>query len=215
MLHFLFQGVEFFWVLYSLRPRLLTISLWSCLQASDVFLGSSFKVFADALENGGIIKALCAPSGANKYSNTALKKGDIWNEAVKSGAKGLPFLKVLDDGKEWRATTTPSIPSLIPRERKWVIKQPVSGGVEGVPALVSALDAPKREALLRLCSAEAGDLILFSVGDRQSVNKTLDRLRQFVARDLGLVDQVKFLSPLSLNPLAMLLRTASGWLIHF
>ncbi|CAA7405311.1 unnamed protein product [Spirodela intermedia] len=128
--------------------------------ASDVFLGSSFKVFTDTLENGGIIKALCVPSGAKKYSNTALKKGDICNEAMKSGAKGLPFLKVLDDGS-----------------------------VEGVPALASSLDPPRREELLRLCSAEAGDLILFSVGDHQSVNKTLDRLRQFVARDLGLIDQ--------------------------
>lgn len=61
---------------------------------------SSFKVFADTLENGGIIKALCVPSGSKLYSNTALKKGDIFNEAIKSGAKGLPFLKVSDIGKK-------------------------------------------------------------------------------------------------------------------
>jgi len=42
---------------------------------------------------------LSVPSGSKKYSNSALKKGDIYNEALKSGAKGLPFLKVLDDGK--------------------------------------------------------------------------------------------------------------------
>lgn len=65
-----------------------------------MFLGSSFKVFADTLESGGIIKAICVPSGAKAYSNTALKKGDLYNEAIKSGAKGLPFLKVLDDGKK-------------------------------------------------------------------------------------------------------------------
>jgi aspartyl-tRNA synthetase len=51
------------------------------------------------LNSGGIIKVLCVPSGAKSYSNSALKKGDIYNEAIKSGAKGLPFLKVLDDGK--------------------------------------------------------------------------------------------------------------------
>lgn len=67
---------------------------------SDVFLGSSFKVFAETLENGGVIKAICVPSGSKTYSNTALRKGDIYNEAIKSGAKGLPFLKVLSDGKE-------------------------------------------------------------------------------------------------------------------
>ncbi|CAK7330257.1 unnamed protein product [Dovyalis caffra] len=66
---------------------------------SDIFAESSFRVFADSLKSGGIIKVLCVHSGAKSYSNTALKKGDIYNEAIKSGAKGLPFLKVLDDGK--------------------------------------------------------------------------------------------------------------------
>jgi aspartyl-tRNA synthetase len=69
------------------------------LQVSDIFSDSPFKVFADTLKSGGIIKVLCVPSGAKNYSNTALKKGDIYNEAIKSGAKGLPFLKVIDDGK--------------------------------------------------------------------------------------------------------------------
>lgn len=45
------------------------------------------------------LKVLCVPLGAKKYSNSALKKGDVYNEAMKSGAKGLPFLKVLDNGK--------------------------------------------------------------------------------------------------------------------
>ncbi|KAI4332697.1 hypothetical protein L6164_017584 [Bauhinia variegata] len=67
---------------------------------SDIFSGSSFRVFSDTLESGGIVKVLCVPTGAKHYSNLALKKGDIYSEAVKSGAKGLPFLKVLDNGKE-------------------------------------------------------------------------------------------------------------------
>ncbi|XP_077233976.1 tRNA synthetase class II (D, K and N) family protein isoform X2 [Tasmannia lanceolata] len=126
---------------------------------SIVFSESTFKVFADTLESGGIIKALCVPSGVKRYSNTALKKGDIYNEAIKSGAKGLPFLKVMDDGE-----------------------------LEGVSALASSLQATKREELLRLCSAKSGDLILFAVGPHTSVNRTLDRLRIFIAHQLGLVD---------------------------
>jgi aspartyl-tRNA synthetase len=51
------------------------------------------------LESGGVIKVLCVPSGAKKYSNSPLKKGDIYNEALKSGAKGLPFLKITENGK--------------------------------------------------------------------------------------------------------------------
>eukprot|EP00268_Persea_americana_P017253 TRINITY_DN1829_c0_g1_i1.p1 TRINITY_DN1829_c0_g1~~TRINITY_DN1829_c0_g1_i1.p1 ORF type:complete len:606 (+),score=107.82 TRINITY_DN1829_c0_g1_i1:103-1920(+) len=126
---------------------------------SDVFLESNFKVFSDTLASGGVIKALCVPSGGKRYSNTALKKGDVYNEAIKSGAKGLPFLKVLD-----------------------------GGDVDGVPALVSSLQPENREQLLRLCSAKSGDLIVFAVGQHASVNKTLDRLRVFIAHELGLVD---------------------------
>ncbi|KAK7320052.1 hypothetical protein RJT34_04782 [Clitoria ternatea] len=126
---------------------------------SDIFSGSSFKVFSDSLENGGVIKVLCVPSGAKKYSNSALKKGDIYNEALKTGARGLPFLKVLDDGN-----------------------------IEGISALVSSLDPTTRENLLRRCSAGLSDLILFAVGHHASVNKTLDRLRVYVAHDLGLID---------------------------
>ncbi|XP_039058119.1 aspartate--tRNA ligase, chloroplastic/mitochondrial-like, partial [Hibiscus syriacus] len=126
---------------------------------SNVFIDSPFRLFADTLKNGGIIKTLCVPSGAKRFSNTALKKGDVYNEAIKSGAKGLPFLKVLDDGE-----------------------------IEGILALVSSLGPTKREEFLRKCSALPGDLILFAVGHHTSVNRTLDRLRVFMAHELGLVD---------------------------
>ncbi|KAI8532592.1 hypothetical protein RHMOL_Rhmol11G0225600 [Rhododendron molle] len=129
---------------------------------SDIFADSSFKVFTDTLASGGVIKVLCVPSGVKSYSNTALKKGDIYNEAIKSGAKGLPFLKVLDDG-----------------------------AIEGIPALISSLHPSKKEQLLTRCSAGSGDLILFAVGHHVSVNKTLDRLRVYVAHELGLIDQAR------------------------
>lgn len=69
-------------------------------QVSDIFGDSPFKVFSEALKSGGVVKAICVPSGANIYSNTALKKGEVYSEAMKSGAKGLPFLKVTDDGSK-------------------------------------------------------------------------------------------------------------------
>ncbi|KAJ6671085.1 ASPARTATE--TRNA LIGASE MITOCHONDRIAL [Salix viminalis] len=108
-------------------------------EVSDIFAESSFRVFADGLNGGGIIKVLCVPSGAKTFSNSALKKGDIYNEAIKSGAKGLPFLKVLDDGE-----------------------------LEGISALVSSLDSTNKEQLLSRCSAGPGDLILFAVGHQSS-----------------------------------------------
>ncbi|KAJ6896172.1 hypothetical protein NC651_022406 [Populus alba x Populus x berolinensis] len=128
-------------------------------EVSDIFAESSFRVFADSLNSGGIIKVLCVPSGAKSYSNSALKKGDIYNEAIKSGAKGLPFLKVLDDGE-----------------------------LEGISALASSLDSTNKEQLLSRCSAGPGDLILFAVGHHPSVHRTLDRLRLFIANQLGLID---------------------------
>uniref|UniRef100_A0A2P2LKK2 Aminoacyl-transfer RNA synthetases class-II family profile domain-containing protein n=1 Tax=Rhizophora mucronata TaxID=61149 RepID=A0A2P2LKK2_RHIMU len=129
---------------------------------SDLFVESPFRVFSDSLKSGGIIKVLCLPSGAKKYSNTALKKGDIFGEAIKSGAKGLPFLKVMDDGD-----------------------------FEGTPALVSSLGPTTKEQMLGRCSAGPGDLILLAVGHHASVNKTLDRLRLFVANELDLIDHSK------------------------
>ncbi|MED6211074.1 hypothetical protein PIB30_070081 [Stylosanthes scabra] len=106
---------------------------------SDLFLGSSFRVFSDSLERGGVIKVLCIPSGAKRYSNSALKKGET----------------------------------------------------EGTAALISSMDATTRENLLKQCSAGPGDLILFAVGHHASVNRTLDRLRLYVANDLGLIDHGK------------------------
>lgn len=64
------------------------------------------------------------------------------------------------------------------------------GEVEGIPALVSSLGPTNREDFLRKCSAGPGDLILFAVGHQTSVNRTLDRLRVFLAHELGLVDHV-------------------------
>ncbi|KAF9675774.1 hypothetical protein SADUNF_Sadunf09G0067800 [Salix dunnii] len=128
-------------------------------EVSDIFVESSFRVFADGLNGGGIIKVLCVPSGAITFSNFALKKGDIYNEAIKSGAKGLPFLKVMDDGE-----------------------------LDGISALVSSLDSTNKEQLLSHCSAGPGDLILFAVGHHSSVHRTLDRLRLFIANQLGLID---------------------------
>ncbi|KAJ6820096.1 aspartate--tRNA ligase, chloroplastic/mitochondrial isoform X1 [Iris pallida] len=129
---------------------------------SNIFLGCSFKIFSDTIENGGIIKALCVPSGSQFFSNTALKKGDVYAEAIKAGAKGLPFLKVLDNGD-----------------------------LDGVPALASCLRPETKKQLLRLCSAKGGDLLLFAVGHHTTVNKILDRLRLFVAHQMGIIDQTK------------------------
>lgn len=67
-----------------------------------------------------------------------------------------------------------------------------SGSIEGIPLLVSSLDTTKKEELLTQLSAAPDDLILFAVGHHAEVNKTLDRLRIYVAHELGLIDNVSF-----------------------
>ena len=52
------------------------------------------------------------------------------------------------------------------------------------------MDPTTKERLLGRCCAGPGDLILFAVGHHASVNKTLDRLRVYVAHEQGLIDNV-------------------------
>ncbi|KAF3674352.1 hypothetical protein FXO37_06443 [Capsicum annuum] len=59
---------------------------------------------------------------------------------------------------------------------------------KGIPPLVSSLDTAKKEELLNQLSVVPYDLILFAVGHHAEVNKALDRLRTYVAHQLGLID---------------------------
>ena len=126
----------------------------------DAVRESGFKLFSGALEAGGTVKAIAVPEG-NRLSNSRLKpKGDVFNEAIAGGAGGLAFARVGDDG----AT------------------------LEGAKALCEALQ-PSAERILAECGAGAGDLLLFGAGDVATVNKALDRVRQYVAKTLDMVPE--------------------------
>ena len=45
------------------------------------------------------------------------------------------------------------------------------------------------EKLIARCGAGAGDLLLFGAGDEGTVNKAMDRVRQFVAKTLDMVPE--------------------------
>lgn len=63
---------------------------------SDIVKDSDFKVFAGAVADGGQVKAIVLPGGADKYSRKMI---DQQQEYIKRfGAKGLAWLKVTDDG---------------------------------------------------------------------------------------------------------------------
>jgi len=63
---------------------------------SDAVKGAGFKVFDSTLEDGGQVKAIAVPGGADAYSR---KQIDAKQEYIKRfGAKGLAWMKVTDDG---------------------------------------------------------------------------------------------------------------------
>ena len=127
---------------------------------NDLLKNTEFKLFSTALEsNDGVVKAIAVPDGS-KISNSRLKpKGDVFLEAVKGGAGGLAFVRVAEDGVT----------------------------LEGGKALCEALQPVASLLIERVEGAGPGALLLFGAGDSATVNKALDRVRQFLARTLGLV----------------------------
>ncbi|ALF54386.1 aspartate--tRNA ligase [Nostoc piscinale CENA21] len=130
---------------------------------SDILKDSGFKVFKDAVAHGGIVKILPIPNGNDKISNVRIKPGgDIFKEASEAGAKGLAYIRVREDGE-----------------------------IDTIGAIKDNLTAEQKAELLRRTGAEAGHLLLFAAGDVATVNKTLDRLRQFTAKEFGLINPEK------------------------
>ena len=64
---------------------------------SETLKNTGFKVFAEALKNGGVVRGLCAPCG-EKFSRQQI---DNLTEFVKKfGARGLAWMKMTDKGFE-------------------------------------------------------------------------------------------------------------------
>lgn len=65
---------------------------------TEVARQSSFKVFLEAIEKGGVVRCINAKGAADKFSNTELKPGGKLAEYVgRFGAKGLAWFKVEAD----------------------------------------------------------------------------------------------------------------------
>ena len=63
---------------------------------SSVVQNAGFKVFDMTLENGGQVKAITVPGGADKYSRKQIEEKQEYIKRF--GAKGLAWVKVTDDG---------------------------------------------------------------------------------------------------------------------
>ncbi|HEY9872307.1 MAG TPA: aspartate--tRNA ligase [Candidatus Obscuribacterales bacterium] len=130
---------------------------------SDLMKDSGFKVFSGAVSSGGIVKILPIPGGNDAISNVRIKPGgDLFKEASEAGAKGLAYIRVRDDGE-----------------------------IDTIGAIKDNLTDAQKQELLNRTGAKAGHLLLFGAGAADMVNKTLDRLRLVVGRELGLIDPNK------------------------
>lgn len=131
---------------------------------SDIVKDMGFKVFSGAVQSGGQVKVLPIPNGNDAVSNVRIKpKGDLFNEAVAMGAKGLAFIRVREDG-----------------------------AIDTIGAIKDNLSEAQKKELLERTGAQPGHLLLFGAGDTATVNKSLDRIRQILGAELGLIDPDQF-----------------------
>ena len=126
---------------------------------SDLVKDMGFKVFSGAVAAGGSVKCIAVPGGNDAISNVRIKPGgDVFSEAQAAGAGGLAFIRVREGGE-----------------------------IDTIGAIKDNLSDEKKAELLARTGAEPGTLLLFGAGDTATVNKALDRVRQYLARELGLV----------------------------
>ncbi|MFM7675208.1 MAG: aspartate--tRNA ligase [Synechococcus sp.] len=126
---------------------------------SDLVAGMGFKVFSGAVAAGGSVKCIAVPGGNEALSNVRIKPGgDVFSEAQAAGAGGLAFIRVREGGE-----------------------------IDTIGAIKDNLSEATKADLLERTGAVPGTLLLFGAGDTATVNKALDRVRQYLARQLGLV----------------------------
>ena len=130
---------------------------------SETLKHSGFKVFSGAVKSGGVVKVLPIPNGNDTISNVRIKpKGDIFNEAVAAGAKGIAYIRVRENNE-----------------------------IDTIGAIKDNLTEAQKQELLELTGAKPGHLLLFGAGDTETVNKTLDRVRLYIGKELRLIDEDK------------------------
>ena len=129
----------------------------------EIVQDSGFKVFSGAIANGGTVKVLPIPGGNETISNVRIKpKGDIFNEAIAAGARGIAYIRVRENNE-----------------------------IDTIGAIKDNLSEEQKQELLEKTGAKPGHLLLFGAGDTDTVNKTLDRVRLFLGKELGLIDHEK------------------------
>ena len=126
----------------------------------DLLGDIGFNIFSKAIKEGGRIKSITVKGGNTSISNVRIKPGgDIFQVAQEAGAGGLAFIRVKENS------------------------------IETIGAIKNNLDLSKIEKLLEVTKAVNGDLILLSAGKKEIVHQSLDKVRQYIAKELNLIDE--------------------------
>lgn len=130
---------------------------------------SSFGVFKNTVEAGGVVRGVRYPGGAGLSRKEV---GELENFAKEFGAKGMATLSVVH-GDEPELTYTSS------------------GGL-GVKGGIAKFFKPEElEAILKISQAEVGDLLCFIADAYAAGNNVLSRLRNEIGTRAGLRDPRK------------------------
>ncbi|MFZ4666275.1 MAG: aspartate--tRNA ligase [Prochlorotrichaceae cyanobacterium] len=128
-------------------------------EVTDVLATCGFKVFAQAAATQGSIKVIAIPDGNDKISNVRIKPGgDLFKEATEAGAGGLAYMRIRDNLE-----------------------------IDTIGAIKDNLTEEQKQEILERTQAKPGTLLLFGAGATDIVNKSLDRVRQFLGKELGLM----------------------------
>ncbi len=125
---------------------------------SSIMGDIGFNIFTKTIDSGGEIKCITVKEGNSSISNVRIKPGgDIFKVAQEAGAGGLAFIRVKDND------------------------------IDTIGAIKNGLNKSKINQLLELTGAESGDLILFGAGSKAIVNQSLDKVRQYLAKELDIL----------------------------
>ncbi len=129
---------------------------------SDIAKKTEFKVFTSAIENGGIVKGLCAPGG-DKYSRSDIEKV-LTKFVADYGAKGLAWAKVKSE----------------------------NGNLTLQGGSAKFFSPEQAKILFERFGAKADDLLLFVADSEAAANKALAPLRCKLGKELKLYEENRF-----------------------
>jgi len=129
---------------------------------TDLAGETEFRVFLATIEQGGIVKGLVVPEGAD---STASQMRELEQVARNAGARGLSYVRIRGTGS---------------------LDQLTEADVFLSPGLRMPVQWSRR--LAERMGADTGDLILLMAGPAQEINPWLNSLRNHLGQRLGLAD---------------------------